>query len=64
MSNAARTGLSIWRGCKAAIRNRLTPNMIENYYKGKPKGPFNREVRIIAGFSNNEIDWLEGRLHD
>ncbi|MGY6276518.1 ferritin-like domain-containing protein [Methylomonas sp. MgM2] len=33
-------------------------------YKGKPKGPFNREVRIIAGFSNTEIDWLEERLHD
>jgi len=33
-------------------------------YKGKPKGPFNREVRIIAGFSNNEIDWLEERLHE
>jgi uncharacterized ferritin-like protein (DUF455 family) len=33
-------------------------------FKGKPKGPFNREVRIIAGFSNNEIDWLEERLHE
>jgi len=33
-------------------------------YQGKPKGPFNREVRIIAGFSHNEIDWLEERLHD
>jgi uncharacterized ferritin-like protein (DUF455 family) len=30
------------------------------YYKGKkPKGPFNRELRIIAGFSNAELDWLE-----
>jgi len=30
------------------------------YYKGKkPKGPFNREMRIIAGFSNAELDWLE-----
>lgn len=29
-------------------------------YKGKPKGPFNREVRIIAGFTDNELDWLEG----
>jgi uncharacterized ferritin-like protein (DUF455 family) len=38
--------------------------LILNYYKGKPKGPFNREVRIIAGFSNNEIDWLEERLHE
>ncbi|MGZ5001230.1 MAG: ferritin-like domain-containing protein [Methylomonas sp.] len=38
--------------------------LILSYYKGKPKGPFNREVRIIAGFSNNEIDWLEERLHE
>ena len=38
--------------------------LILNYYKGKPKGPFNREVRIIAGFSDNEIDWLEERLHE
>ena len=33
-------------------------------YQGKPKGPFNREVRIIAGFSHNEIDWLEEGLHE
>lgn len=33
-------------------------------YQGKPKGPFNREARIIAGFSHNEIDWLEERLHE
>lgn len=33
-------------------------------YQGKPKGPFNREVRIIAGFTHNEIDWLEERLHE
>lgn len=33
-------------------------------YQGKPKGPFNREVRIIAGFTHNEIDWLEGRWHE
>jgi len=39
-------------------------DLILNYFKGKPKGPFNREVRIIAGFSNNEIDWLEERLHE
>ena len=39
-------------------------NLILNYFKGKPKGPFNREARIIAGFSNNEIDWLEERLHE
>ncbi len=34
--------------------------LIKQYYKGgKPKGPFNREMRIIAGFSNAELDWLE-----
>lgn len=34
--------------------------LIGLYYKGgKPKGPFNREMRIIAGFSNAELDWLE-----
>ncbi|MGR9085759.1 MAG: ferritin-like domain-containing protein [Gammaproteobacteria bacterium] len=34
--------------------------LIGLYYKGgKPKGPFNRELRIIAGFSNAELDWLE-----
>jgi len=33
-------------------------------YQGKPKGPFNRDVRIIAGFTHNEIDWLEERLHE
>jgi uncharacterized ferritin-like protein (DUF455 family) len=31
----------------------------EYYVGGKPKGPFNREMRIIAGFSNAELDWLE-----
>jgi uncharacterized ferritin-like protein (DUF455 family) len=34
--------------------------LIRQYYQGgKPKGPFNREMRIIAGFSNAELDWLE-----
>ncbi|MDD2660254.1 MAG: ferritin-like domain-containing protein [Methylococcales bacterium] len=34
--------------------------LIRQYYLGgKPKGPFNREMRIIAGFSNDELDWLE-----
>jgi len=35
--------------------------LIEKLYVGKPKGPFNRELRIIAGFSNAEINWLEER---
>lgn len=34
--------------------------LIELYYVGgKPKGPFNRKLRKIAGFSDAEIDWLE-----
>ena len=35
-------------------------DLIKQFYLGgKPKGPFNREMRIIAGFSNAELDWLE-----
>lgn len=34
--------------------------MLKQYYQGgRPKGPFNREMRIIAGFSDTELDWLE-----
>lgn len=33
-------------------------------YPGKPKGPFNREMRIIAGFTHQELDWLEERQHE
>ncbi len=36
--------------------------LIIKFYNGKPKGPFNRELRIIAGFSNAEINWLEERV--
>jgi len=35
--------------------------LVGKFYNGKPKGPFNRELRIIAGFSNTEINWLEER---
>jgi uncharacterized ferritin-like protein (DUF455 family) len=38
--------------------------LILEYFKVKPKGPFNREMRIIAGFSHNEIDWLEECWHE
>ncbi|MGZ5576122.1 MAG: ferritin-like domain-containing protein [Methylobacter sp.] len=35
-------------------------DLIEEYYVGgKPKGPFNRELRKLAGFSDAEINWLE-----
>lgn len=34
-------------------------NLLLEFYKGKPKGPFNKEMRIIAGFSTAELDWLE-----
>jgi uncharacterized ferritin-like protein (DUF455 family) len=34
--------------------------LIDQYYLGgKPKGPFNRGLRKIAGFSDAELDWLE-----
>jgi uncharacterized ferritin-like protein (DUF455 family) len=38
--------------------------LLRQYFKGTPKGPFNREVRIIAGFSSKEIDTLEAGLHE
>lgn len=38
--------------------------LLEKYFKGKPKGPFNREMRIIAGFSNEELDWLESGAYE
>lgn len=45
------------RGFEAESKYR---ELIELYYVGgKPKGPFNRELRKIAGFSDAEIDWLE-----
>jgi len=35
-------------------------NLISQYYRGgKPKGPFNRDMRKVAGFSDAELDWLE-----
>ncbi len=34
--------------------------LLGEYYKGgRPKGPFNRPLRIQAGFSAAELDWLE-----
>ena len=33
--------------------------LISQFYKGKPKGPFNRKMRIIGGFSEAELEWLE-----
>ncbi|MDO9105334.1 MAG: ferritin-like domain-containing protein [Methylovulum sp.] len=44
-------------GCEPESEYR---RLLGEYYEGgKPKGPFNREMRIIAGFSNAELDWLE-----
>ncbi len=35
-------------------------NLISKYYiGGKPKGPFNRDMRKSAGFTDAELDWLE-----
>ena len=48
------------QGCEPEAKYR---QLIEQYYLGgKPKGPFNREMRIIAGFSTAELDWLETPL--
>ncbi|MCX7102684.1 MAG: ferritin-like domain-containing protein [Methylobacter sp.] len=45
------------RGFEAEQKYR---ELIDEYYVGgKPKGPFNRELRKTAGFSDAEIDWLE-----
>ncbi|MDD4905471.1 MAG: ferritin-like domain-containing protein [Methylobacter tundripaludum] len=45
------------RGFEAEAKYR---ELIDRYYVGgKPKGPFNRELRKVAGFSDAEIDWLE-----
>lgn len=35
-------------------------NLIREYMQGKPTGPFNRAVRRRAGFSEHELDYLEG----
>lgn len=44
-------------GCEPEAKYR---DLIDLYYVGgKPKGPFNRELRKVAGFSDAEIDWLE-----
>ncbi|MDT8406119.1 MAG: ferritin-like domain-containing protein [Methylococcales bacterium] len=32
---------------------------LARYFKGKPKGPFNRKLRIMAGFTEQELNWLE-----
>ncbi|MCK9637790.1 MAG: ferritin-like domain-containing protein [Methylobacter tundripaludum] len=45
------------RGFDAEAKYR---ELIDQYYVGgKPKGPFNRELRKMAGFSDAELDWLE-----
>jgi len=35
--------------------------LILKYYKSKPKGPFNKQVRLKVGFSENELAWLESQ---
>jgi len=35
--------------------------LILKYYKSKPKGPFNTEMRMQAGFSATELAWLESQ---
>ncbi len=38
--------------------------LVLDHFKGIPKGPFNREARIIAGFSEFELNWLETSAHE
>jgi len=46
-------------GCEPEAEYR---RLIAQYYEGgRLKGPFNREMRIIAGFSEAELDWLEAQ---
>ncbi len=33
--------------------------LILQYLQQKPKGPFNKEMRIMAGFAQAELDWLD-----
>jgi len=33
--------------------------LLKHFNQGKPKGPFNRVMRLQAGFTQNEMDWLE-----
>ncbi len=33
--------------------------LILQYYNNTPKGPFNTEMRLKVGFSQNEIEWLK-----
>ena len=51
-----------WAAQQGLDSEQAYKTLLLSFYKGKPKGPFNREVRIIAGFSTNELDWLEERL--
>ncbi|SMG66394.1 Protein of unknown function UCP012318 [methanotrophic bacterial endosymbiont of Bathymodiolus sp.] len=33
--------------------------LVLKYFNNKPKGPFNTQMRLNAGFSENELAWLE-----
>ncbi len=37
--------------------------LLQQFYKGRPKGPFNYRLRQLAGFSISEIQWLEHYQH-
>jgi uncharacterized ferritin-like protein (DUF455 family) len=37
-------------------------DLLENYFDGELRGPFHIEARMKAGFTQQEIDLLEGRL--
>ncbi len=49
--------------CQARGLNRFDTfkDLIERYLRGDIKGPFNIEARLEAGFTQQEMDWLQSR---
>ena len=45
------------QGCNAEATYQA---LLIHYLDGKPKGPFNRELRRRAGFTEAELKWLDG----
>lgn len=37
--------------------------LLKKYLKGPLRGPFNNEIRLQTGFSENELDYLEKQSH-
>jgi len=55
---------SIWFNYQCAQENRDPEEsfkyfLLKHFGQGKPKGPFNTELRLQVGFTQSEMDWLE-----